>query len=420
MNILIVGSGGREHALALKIKSSPHCKALFAAPGNPGMTGLAENINVPVEDMEGILHIIRTKSIDIVVVGPEMPLVAGLSNYISSHAPEVLVIGPKAKGALLEGSKSFAKSFMMRHGIPTAAYLEVTKDNLEEGLSHLERNNPPFVLKADGLAAGKGVLIIDNVAEAKEELSAMLSGKFGDASSVVVIEEFLSGIEFSVFVLTDGKDYILLPEAKDYKRIGVGDTGLNTGGMGAVSPVPFVSEELMKKVTEKIIKPTVAGLGKEKLDYVGFVFFGLINVDGEPIVIEYNCRLGDPETEVVLPRLESDLVEAFIHLKNGSLSQYETKISPLSAATIVCVSGGYPEHYEKGKVITGIETVEASTVFHSGTAIKNGQLVSNGGRVLAITSMEKSFTEAVELSKNNAEKINFEGKYFRTDIGFDL
>lgn len=420
MNILLLGNGGREHALAQKISTSPLCDQLYILPGNPGTSQYGENIEGSLSDFSKITGYIHTHAIDMVVVGPEQPLVDGITDHINLNAPQVTVIGPSASGARLEGSKAFAKKFMARHDIPTAKYFECTAENLDYGIAFLHTMKAPYVLKADGLAAGKGVLIIDDIEEASSELINMIEGKFGKASSSVVIEEFLSGIEFSVFALTDGKSYLLLPEAKDYKRIGEGDTGLNTGGMGAVSPVPFVTADLMAKVRDRIIEPTVNGLNKEGIDYKGFIFFGLINVQDEPYVIEYNCRLGDPETEVVLPRLESDIVEAFEAVKYSSLHLLECEFSPLSAATVILVSGGYPEDYEKGKPISGLDSVSNSFVFHSGTRFEGSQLTTAGGRVLAITSLAEYFKDAVNTSVKNAEAIHFEGKYFRSDIGFDL
>lgn len=421
MKILLIGSGGREHALACKISESPNCSELFIAPGNPGTDKKGKNVTIAVDDIEGIRDFCVDNDIDLVVVGPEAPLVDGITDTLSAETRiNIGVIGPDSYSAQLEGSKSFAKNFMQKHGIPTAAFLEVTSENIDEGKNFLSKLKAPYVLKADGLAAGKGVLIIDDLSTAQDELEEMLSGKFGAASQKVVIEEFLDGIEFSVFVLTDGKNYVLLPEAKDYKRIGENDTGLNTGGMGAVSPVPFVDKTLWEKVISKIVIPTINGIYTDKMNYTGFVFFGLINVDGEPFVIEYNCRLGDPETEAILPRLENDIVSLFSKAIDKRLDEETIKIRPQSAATIVMVSGGYPEKYEKDKEITGIDSVSDSIVYHAGTSIKDGSLVTSGGRVLAITSMADNFTDAVQQSLDSIEKIEYEGKYFRRDIGSDL
>lgn len=420
MNILVLGSGGREHAMAAKIAESPSCTKLVIAPGNPGMANLGRTANVALSDFDGISKLIFEEAINCVVVGPEQPLVEGIADFLEDAHPEVLVIGPKKYGAQLEGSKAFAKEFMQQYNIPTAAYFECTKDNLEEGLKHLEQTSSPYVLKADGLAAGKGVLIISDLQEAKEELTSMINGKFGEASSTVVIEQFLSGIEFSVFVLTDGFEYVLLPEAKDYKRIGEGDTGLNTGGMGAVSPVPFFKGDVKIKTLHSIIEPTIQGLASAGIPYVGFIFFGLILVDNEPMVIEYNCRMGDPETEAVFPRITSDVVALFEAIRDGKLGSAELEVSEKEAGTIILVSGGYPGDYAKGLPIHLEDEMSGSKVFHSGTSMKEGQLVTNGGRVLAITSLDTNFQDALKTSKNNAQKIRFEGKYFRSDIGFDL
>lgn len=421
MNILIIGAGGREHAIAQKVSESPHCDKLYIAPGNPGTAKCGRNIDFKVSDISRIKNFCLTNDISMVIVGPEGPLVDGITDaFRSEETRHIGIIGPDAYAAQLEGSKAFAKKFMQKYRIPTAAYLEVNQQNMAEGLSFLETLTPPFVLKADGLAAGKGVLIIADINEAKAELQAMLSGKFGQASTTVVIEEFLSGIEFSVFALTDGKDYVLLPEAKDYKRIGEGDTGLNTGGMGAISPVPFVDEALWQKVKDKIVKPTIDGLHHEKMDYTGFVFFGLIKVNNEPYVIEYNCRLGDPETEVVIPRIEDDLVVLFQAAINKKLSSQKLNITQQFAATVMMVSGGYPEDFEKNKVILGLNEVNGSMVYHAGTIEKDGQIVTAGGRVLAITTIHEDFRKAIAISLSNADKINFDGKYYRKDIGFDL
>jgi len=423
MTILLLGSGGREHALAWKMLQSPLCTKLFVAPGNAGTEGIAINVDISPVDFEAIKAFSIKEKVEMVVVGPEDPLVKGIFDFFQNdetlqHIP---VIGPSKMGAQLEGSKEFAKEFLVRHNIPTAAYDSFTAETVEKGCDFLETLQPPYVLKADGLAAGKGVLIISDLQEAKVELRNMLVGqKFGDASSKVVIEEFLDGIELSCFVLTDGKNYKILPTAKDYKRIGEGDTGLNTGGMGAVSPVPFADAVLLDKIENRIVKPTIQGLQKDGIQYKGFVFIGLINVKGEPIVIEYNVRMGDPETEVVIPRLKSDLVALFLAVANHQLEEFPLEIDPRSATTIMVVSGGYPEDYEKGKVITGIEKVEESIVFHAGTKMENGKVVSNGGRVLAVTSYGENFDEAIKKSYQNIDKLNFDKMYFRKDIGFDL
>ncbi|MBL7867738.1 MAG: phosphoribosylamine--glycine ligase [Flavobacterium lindanitolerans] len=423
MTILLLGSGGREHALAWKILQSTKCSKLFVAPGNAGTETIAKNINISPTDFAAIKNFANQEKIDMVVVGPEDPLVAGIYDFFKNdeslkHIP---VIGPSKIGAQLEGSKEFAKEFLVKNNIPTAAYGSFTKETLEKGQRFLETLEPPYVLKADGLAAGKGVLIIQDLEEAKTELANMLVGeKFGQASSKVVIEEFLDGIELSCFVLTDGKNYKMLPTAKDYKRIGEGDTGLNTGGMGAVSPVPFADSVLLEKIESRIVKPTISGLQKDGIEYKGFIFIGLINVKNEPMVIEYNVRMGDPETEVVIPRLKSDLVELFLAVANEELDQATLEIDPRSATTIMVVSGGYPEDYEKGKVISGIESVSDSIVFHAGTKMIDGQIVTNGGRVLAVTSYGDNFKEAIQKSYQNIEKLDFDKMYFRKDIGFDL
>ena len=422
MNVLILGSGGREHTFAWKISQSLLCDDLYIAPGNAGTQQHGTNVAINPMDFEAVKALAIDKNIQLVLVGPEAPLVAGIYDFFKKDAAlqHIAVIGPSAKGAQLEGSKAFSKAFMAKRNIPTAGYQEFTQATLQEGLVYIEQQTPPIVLKADGLAAGKGVLILDNIEEAKREFSAMLDGKFGAASAKVVIEDFLDGIEFSVFVLTDGTDYKVLPIAKDYKRIGEGDTGLNTGGMGAVSPVPFVEEVLMQKVTERIIIPTVNGIAEDELGYKGFVFIGLIKVGEEPYVIEYNCRMGDPETEVVLPRLENDLLELLVALSEGRLNEMEIKISKKAATTIMLVSGGYPEAYEKGKVINGFEEVADSILFHAGTKQAENKIVTNGGRVLAITSLGDDFKAALAISNKNADLIDFDKKNYRKDIGFDL
>ena len=423
MNILILGSGGREHTFAYKIAQSKRCKQLFVAPGNAGTSEIATNVSISVNDFEAIKNCVINNDITMVIVGPEDPLVNGIADYFlaTKELKNVMLIGPSKAGALLEGSKERAKEFMMDHQIPTAVYQSFTKESLKEGKLFLETLNPPFVLKADGLAAGKGVLILNNIDEAKNELEDMLSNsKFGVASDTVVIEEFLDGIELSVFVLTDGKNYKILPTAKDYKRIGEGDTGLNTGGMGAISPVPFADGILMKKIEERIVIPTISGLIKENIDYKGFVFIGLINVNDEPFVIEYNVRMGDPETEVVLPRIKSDLVDLFEATFHQELDKTFIEIDERAATTVMLVSGGYPEAYEKGKLILGIENVQDSIVFHAGTTIKNNKIVTNGGRVLAITSMDLDYKKALEKSYQNIEKLNFDAMNYRKDIGYDL
>ncbi len=423
MNILILGSGGREHAFAVKLQQSPLCEALYIAPGNGGTHTVATNVPIAPTNFAALKDFVLEKNISMVVVGPEDPLVQGVYDFFASDPAlaHVRVIGPSKKGAILEGSKEFAKEFMVRHNIPTAKYASFTKETVDEGCAFLATMKAPYVLKADGLAAGKGVVILDDLAEAQAELRRMLvDEKFGQASTKVVIEEFLKGIELSCFVLTDGKDYKILPTAKDYKRIGEADTGLNTGGMGAVSPVPFADEVLMHKIEERIVKPTIQGLHKEGIVYKGFVFIGLIKVEGEPYVIEYNVRMGDPETEAVLPRIETDLVPLFQSLYEGTLAEQELKVTPQSATTVVMVSGGYPEDYQKGKLITGTEKVEGSVVYHAGTALKEGKLLTAGGRVLAITSLGDDFKAALERSYSNISKIHFEGAYWRRDIGQDL
>ncbi|SRX52645.1 phosphoribosylamine--glycine ligase [Aequorivita sp. CIP111184] len=423
MNILILGSGGREHTFAYKISQSKRCDNLFVAPGNAGTEPIATNIAIQPTDFEAVKKCVLENNIEMIVVGPEDPLVQGIANYFA-ETPElknVMLIGPSKRGALLEGSKQRAKEFMMQHNIPTAAYESFTAESLEAGKIFLEKLNPPYVLKADGLAAGKGVLILNDLNEAKQELENMLAhSKFGEASSKVVIEEFLDGIELSVFVLTDGKNYKILPTAKDYKRIGEGDTGLNTGGMGAISPVPFADEALMKKIEDRIVKPTVNGLAEEKIDYKGFVFIGLIKVNNEPYVIEYNVRMGDPETEVVLPRIKTDLVDLFEATFKQTLNNITIEIDERAATTVMLVSGGYPEDYEKGKEISGLENVEGSIIFHAGTKSENGKILTNGGRVLAVTSMDTDFKKALKKSYQNIEKLSFDRMQYRNDIGFDL
>jgi phosphoribosylamine--glycine ligase len=423
MNVLILGSGGREHTFAWKLSQSPLLTKLYIAPGNAGTGTLGENVNIKADDFSAVKSLCLEKEIHLVVVGPEDPLVKGIHDFFLDDAElkEIPVIGPQKAGAELEGSKDFAKEFLFRHNIPTAAYQTFTSENLEEGYAFLETLKAPYVLKADGLAAGKGVLILDSLKEAKSELKEMLTeAKFGAASTKVVIEEFLDGIELSVFVLTDGSNYKVLPTAKDYKRIGEGDTGLNTGGMGAISPVPFADDVLMQKIEERIVKPTVEGLKKDKLPYKGFIFIGLINVDNEPIVIEYNVRMGDPETEAVLPRIKSDLLELFKAVGDGTLNEKTLELDPRFSTTVMMVSGGYPEAYEKGKVMTGIETIKDSIVFHAGTKQVGNEVQTNGGRVMAITSFGDTMKEALSNSFANAEKVKFEGKYYRKDIGFDL
>lgn len=422
MNILLIGSGGRENALAWKMAQSSKCEKLYIAPGNAGTGNYGTNVALNPNDHASVKQFMLDNAIDMVVVGPEEPLVKGLHDAIladdaTKHIP---VIGPQSQGAALEGSKEFAKAFMVRHNIPTARYKSITSDNIAEGESFLSELKPPYVLKADGLAAGKGVLILDSLDEAKAELREMLGGKFGSASNTVVIEEYLSGIELSVFVLTDGKSYVILPEAKDYKRIGEGDTGLNTGGMGAVSPVPFAGDEFMKKVEERIVKPTVDGLQKDGIPYKGFIFIGLMNSDGDPQVIEYNVRMGDPETEVVIPRIKTDLVELFEAVANDNLSSKSIEVSDETCCTVMMVAGGYPGDYDKGDIMTGFEKVEGSILFHAGTKQTPEGVVTNGGRVIAVSSLGKDKNEALDKSYANVAHIEYKNRYFRRDIGKDL
>ena len=423
MNILILGSGGREHTFTYKIAQSSLCKKLFVAPGNAGTASIATNVAISVTDFEAIKALVLKEKIEMIVVGPEDPLVQGITDFFSQddELKDVAIIGPSKEGARLEGSKEYAKEFLFRHNIPTAAYQSFTAKTVKEGKEFLETLNPPYVLKADGLAAGKGVLILQDISEAKTELENMLANKkFGAASEKVVIEEFLDGIELSVFVLTDGKNYVTLPTAKDYKRIGEGDKGLNTGGMGAISPVPFADDVFMNKIETQIIKPTVEGLVEDEIDYKGFVFIGLIKVGDDPKVIEYNVRMGDPETEAVLPRIKTDLVSLFNHVSNQTLDQIDIDIDSRSAATVMTVSGGYPESYDKGKEITGVDKIADSIVFHAGTKIEADKVVTNGGRVIAVTSLHDDFREALKLSYKNIEKLHFDKMYYRKDLGFDL
>ncbi len=425
MNILLLGSGGREHALAWKLAQSKQCDQLFIAPGNAGTLQYGVNVNLSITDFDAIKQFVLQNNITLLVVGPEEPLVKGVTDFFrkDDQLKQVVVIGPSQYAAQLEGSKAFAKKFMMRHGIPTAAYREFNASNYEEGITYLQQHALPIVLKADGLAAGKGVLICQSHVEAIAEYELMLQhSKFGEASKTVVVEEFLSGIELSVFALTDGKNYVLLPEAKDYKRIGVGDTGLNTGGMGAVSPVPFADETFMKKVIDNVVNPTISGLEKEAFDYKGFVFFGLIKVGDEPYVIEYNCRMGDPETEVVMPRLKTDLVELFIATDKGTLNTIKIEQDSRYACTVMAVSGGYPGNYDKGFVISGLnkEVPAGSLVFHAGTSTKDGNVVTSGGRVITVTSYGNTVSAAVAKSKETLKQLSFEGMYYRQDIGFEF
>ena len=422
LNILLLGSGGREHAMAWKIKQSSNTGELYILPGNAGTAEVGTNVSMSMSDFAGLKELVLTKHINLVVVGPEAPLVEGIADLFASDddLKSVGFVGPVTQGATLEGSKEFAKEFMMRHNIPTAAYKSFTKDTLSDGVAFLKTLQAPYVLKADGLAAGKGVLILNSLEEATQELEEMLSGKFGDASSTVVIEEFLSGIELSVFIMTDGESYKILPEAKDYKRIGEGDTGLNTGGMGAISPVPFSDKAFMKKIEDRIVKPTIEGLKQDGIYYKGFVFLGLINCDGEPKVIEYNVRMGDPETEAVMLRIKSDFVDLLQGVAEGNLNEKELEFDERSAVTVMMVAGGYPGAYTKGEVITGIDTVEDSVVFHAGTKFDGDKVVTNGGRVIAVSSYGSDMKAALAVSYKNADKISFAGKYYRKDLGFDL
>jgi len=423
MNVLIVGSGGREHAFAWKLKQSSKINRLFVAPGNAGTATIAQNVSIAVNDFKALGDFSVQNSIDYIIVGPEVPLVEGIVDYFTTHQQlsHIHVIGPDKRGAALEGSKDFSKAFMEKYGIPTGKALTISSDNLDEGLAYLETKPSPYVLKADGLAAGKGVVITESVEEAKGNLQEMLAGKFGEASKSVLIEEHLSGIELSVFVLTDGKDYLILPEAKDYKRIGEGDTGLNTGGMGAVSPVPFAQGDFLNRVEKEVVKPTIHGLQEEGITYKGFIFIGLMNVNGAPYVIEYNVRMGDPETEVVLPRLDSDLMDLMEATAKGTLGNKKLVIKSETATTVMLVSGGYPGNYPKGKVMQGFEQVEDALLFHAGTAQnENGEVVTSGGRVISVTAYGNNMQEALNKAYQEARKIHFEGRYFRKDIGFDL
>ncbi len=423
MKVLLLGSGGREHAIAYCISKSRQCEKLFIAPGNPGTAQCGENVTLSPTDFNAVGNFCLIEGIEMIVVGPEDPLVKGVYDYFQSDEKlkHIAVIGPSKAGAQLEGSKAFAKKFMQKYGIPTAAYHSFNESQIDEAIEYISKQTPPVVLKADGLAAGKGVIIAQSTDEAEEMLTEMLvHDKFGEAGNKVVVEQFLKGIEVSVFVLTDGKNYLLLPTAKDYKRVGEGDTGLNTGGMGAVSPVPFADAAFMKKVEERIIRPTISGLQQEKITYKGFIYFGLIKVNNEPFVIEYNCRLGDPETEAVLPRIKTDLLELFSAVTDGTLSKKKIEVTDEAAVTIVLTSGGYPDKFEKGKEIAGLDKISKSIVFHAGTTEKNGKLLTNGGRVLTVTSFGKNIKEALVLSKKNASIIFFEKKYFRKDIGFEF
>lgn len=422
-NILLLGSGGRESAIAWKLRQSKLCKELFIAPGNAGTGQYGTNLNIPVGDFEAIKEVCLQDNIDILIPGPEDPLVSGIYDYFKNddQLKHIIVAGPSKEGAQLEGSKAFSKKFMQRHNIPTAGYREFTEANYEDGVAYIKQQNTPIVLKADGLAAGKGVVIAQSIEEALTSFEHMIKdAQFGDASKKVVIEEFLSGVELSVFVLTDGNGYVMLPQAKDYKRIGEGDTGPNTGGMGAISPVPFADDAFMAKIKEQIVDPTIKGLKEENITYQGFVFFGLINVAGNPYVIEYNCRMGDPETEVVMPRLKSDLVEMILKMNEGKLNEYTVEHDERAACTVMLVSEGYPGSYAKGKVMTGFENVEGSTLFHAGTTHKNGDTVTSGGRVIAITSYGNTIQDALAASYKNAEKVQFEGKTYRNDIGYEF
>lgn len=422
MTILLLGSGGRECAFAWKMSQSAQCSKLFIAPGNAGTSAYGKNVNLNPNDFEAVKTFALKEGVELLVVGPEEPLVNGIHDFFSNDEAlaRIPVIGPKKEGAILEGSKDFSKQFMERHGIPTAKSRSFSNENLADGLAYLQTHALPIVLKADGLAAGKGVLIIDNTAEAQEELKLMLGGKFGNAGSTVVVEEFLTGIELSVFVLSDGQNYVILPEAKDYKRIGQGDTGLNTGGMGSVSPVPFANEAFLAEIKTSIIQPTIDGLIKDKIDYTGFIFFGLIKVGDKPYVIEYNCRMGDPETESVIPRIENDLIELFNACAQKKLGDYKINISNKSAATVMIVAGGYPGEYEKGKAISGLENLRDSLAFHAGTNLEGGVVKTNGGRVIAITSIQDNQFNALQCATADAARVYFDGKYFREDIGFDL
>jgi phosphoribosylamine--glycine ligase len=422
MNILLLGSGGRESAFAWKISQSALCSKLIIAPGNGGTAAYGKNVILNPNNFEAVKALVLKENIELVVVGPEEPLVNGIHDFFAEDEAlsQIPVIGPKKEGAILEGSKDFSKQFMARHGIPTPGSRSFTSETLEQGLAYLENHSLPIVLKADGLAAGKGVLICETVADAQEELKLMLGGKFGQAGALVVIEEYLTGIELSVFVLTDGDNYVILPEAKDYKKIGQGDSGLNTGGMGSVSPVPFADDKFLKEVEQSIIIPTINGLKKDKIDYTGFIFFGLFKVGDKPMIIEYNCRMGDPETESVIPRIENDIIELFLAVAQKKLKDYQLKISKKNAATVMIVAGGYPGEYEKGKSISGIDNVRQSIVFHAGTVLEGGVVKTNGGRVIAVTSLQDGQFEALQSATADAARIYFDGKYFREDIGFDL